>query len=62
MIIEKIAKNLVLKNGTIIDPHRGKTYLGDVWVKDGKIAGVGKVEAPADSETIDCSFRICSTL
>ncbi|MBT3945583.1 MAG: dihydroorotase [Candidatus Marinimicrobia bacterium] len=58
MIIEKIAKNLVLKNGTIIDPHRGKTYLGDVWVKDGKIAGVGKVEAPADSETIDCSGKV----
>ena len=53
MKIEKIAKNLLLKNGTIIDPHHGKTFSGDVWLKDGKIAGVGVVDAPKDAEIID---------
>jgi len=58
MKIEKIAKNLILKNGTIIDPHHGKTYSGDVWLKEGKIAGVGEVDAPKDAESIDCSGKV----
>ncbi len=58
MRIEKIAKNLILKNGTIIDPHHGKTISGDVWVQDGKIAAVGDVVAPKDAETIDCSGKV----
>ena len=58
MKIEKMAKNLILKNGTIMDPFHGKTISGDIWLKDGKIAGVGKVDAPKDSLTIDCSGKV----
>ena len=58
MKIEKMAKNLILKNGTIMDPFHGKTISGDIWLKDGKIAGVGKVYAPKDSLTIDCSGKV----
>jgi dihydroorotase len=55
--IEKIADNLVLKNGTIIDPYLGKTYEGDVWIKNGKIAGVGNINIPNDSTIINCSGK-----
>ena len=58
MKIEKMAKNLILKNGTIMDPFHGKTISGDLWLKDGKIAGVGKVDAPKDSLIIDCSGKV----
>ena len=57
MKIEKIADNLVLKNGTIIDPYLGKTYEGDVWIKNGKIAGVGNINIPNDSTIINCSGK-----
>ncbi len=58
MKIEKMAKNLILKNGIIKDPFHGKTIAGDIWLKDGKIASVGKVDAPKDSLTIDCSGKV----
>jgi len=51
-------KNLFLKNGTIIDPHHKKTIHGDVWIKNGTIAGVGGFKAPKSSETVDCSGKV----
>ena len=58
MGLKRLGKNLVLKNGTIIDPHHKKTIHGDVWIKDGTIAGVGGFKAPKSSETVDCSGKI----
>ena len=37
MGLKRLGKDLVLKNGTIIDPHNKKTIHGDVWIKDGTI-------------------------
>jgi adenine deaminase len=37
MKIEKLAKDRLLINGKIIDPHNRKTSDGDVWLKNGKI-------------------------
>ena len=58
MGLKRLGKNLVLKNGTIIDPHHKKTIHGDVWIKDGTIAGVGEFKAPKSSETVDCSGKV----
>ncbi|HIB05584.1 MAG TPA: dihydroorotase [Candidatus Marinimicrobia bacterium] len=58
MGLKRLGKNLVLKNGTIIDPHHKKTIHGDVWIKDGTIAGVGGFKAPKSSETVDCSGKV----
>ena len=58
MKIEKLAKDLLLINGKIIDPHNRKTSDGDVWLKNGKIAGVGDVNTPKDAEKIDCSGKV----
>ena len=40
MKFRKLQKDLVLKNGIIIDPHNRKTFYGDVWLKNGKIAAI----------------------
>ena len=58
MGLKRLGKNLVLKNGTIIDPYHKKTIHGDVWIKDGTIAGVGGFKAPKSSETVDCSGKV----
>ena len=58
MGLKRLGKNLVLKNGTIIDPHHKKTIHGDVWIKNGTIAGVGGFKAPKSSETVDCSGKV----
>ena len=58
MGLKRLGKNLVLKNGTIIDPHHKKTIHGDVWIKDVTIAGVGGFKAPKSSETVDCTGKV----
>ena len=58
MGLKRLGKNLVLKNGTIIDPHHKKTIHGDVWIKDGTIAGVGEFKDPKSSESVDCSGKV----
>ena len=58
MGLKRLGKNLVLKNGTIMDPYHKKTIHGDVWIKDGTIAGVGGFKAPKSSETVDCSGKV----
>ena len=38
---------LVIKNGTIIDPERNRTYRGDLWIEGGiirKIVEKGSLE------------------
>ena len=58
MGLNRLGKNLVLKNGTIMDPYYKKTIHGDVWIKDGTIAGVGAFNAPKSSETVDCTGKV----
>lgn len=58
MNIKELPQNLLLTNGTLIDPHNDKTFSGDVWIQNGNIAGVGKVDPPKDAETIDCSGKV----
>ena len=48
--------DLVLKNGQIFDGSGAEGYTGDIAVKDGKIAAIGKMDTDADSsEVIDVS-------
>ena len=58
MGLKRLGKNLVLKNGTIMDPYHKKTIHGDVWIKDGTIAGVGEFKNPKSSETVDCTGKV----
>ena len=58
MGLKELEKNLVLKNGTIMDPYHNKTIHGDVWIKDGTIAGVGEIKTPKCLETVDCTGKI----
>ena len=58
MGLKRLGKNLVLKNGTIMDPYHKKTIHGDVWIKDGTIAGVGEFKDPKSSETVDCTGKV----
>lgn len=47
------------KNARLIDPNSGMDQMGDLLVKDGKIAALGaNIDAPADAATIDCKGRI----
>ena len=54
MKISKLKKNVVLKNGTIIDPFNNSEKKGDIHIENGKIKAVGKVSTPKSSEIIDC--------
>ena len=54
MKISKLKKNVVLKNGTIIDPFNNSEKKGDIHIENGKIKAVGKIAAPDSSEIIDC--------
>ena len=40
--------DLVIKNGMIVDGSGGARYRGDIGVKDGRIATIGRISAPAD--------------
>ena len=42
-----------IKDGTIVDGTRVPRYRGDLWIKDGRIAGVGRAGNPAISDGID---------
>ncbi len=58
MNIDKLSKNVFLKNGKIYDPFKQKSILGNIHITNGKINGVGDIKAPADAEIIDCSGLI----
>ncbi len=49
-----LAKRTLFEGGTIIDPVKDREYRGDVLVKNGKIAEVGKVQT-IDAKVIDCT-------
>lgn len=49
------AASFVLRGGHVIDVAHGRDGIADVLVIDGRIAGVGRIEAPAGTQVIDVS-------
>ncbi len=58
MKLNQLPENIVFKGGTIIDPYNEIKFDGDVWIKNGKIEAIGSVNAPPDSETVDCFGKV----
>lgn len=54
MNISKLSKHVVLKGGTILDPVAGREKKGDIYIVDGKIKSVGKVDALKSAHVVDC--------
>ena len=52
-----MAYDLLIKNGRIVDGSGMPAFKGDVGVKDGKIAEIGKLSGPAQ-RTIDAQGRV----
>ena len=48
-----MAFDLLVKNGMIVDGSGLPRYRGDVGVKDGKIAEIGRINGAAAKETMD---------
>ncbi len=55
MKINKLSKNVFLKDGTIYDPIKQKSIEGNVLITNEKINGIGDIKAPKGAEIIDCS-------
>ena len=51
--------DLVIRNGTVVDGSGLARYRADVGVKDGRIARIGRIAAPAD-EVIDAEGHVVS--
>jgi dihydroorotase len=58
MNINKLNKNVFLKDGTIYDPFKQKSFKGSILITDGKINGIGDIKAPNGAEIIDCTNLI----
>ena len=54
MKIKKLPKKLILRHVEILDPLKENTFKGNVFLVNGKIAGVGKFDHPSDAKSIDC--------
>ena len=54
MKIKNLPKKLILQHVEILDPLKEKVFKGNVLLVNGKIAGVGKFDQPADAKSIDC--------
>lgn len=55
-----MAFDLVVKNGMIVDGSGLPRYRGDVAVKDGKIAEIGRLNGAAARETLDAEGHVVS--
>src|SRR5580704_14280282 len=49
---QKMSYDLLIKNGRIVDGSGGPSFQGDIGVKDGKIAEIGKLSGTA-KRTVD---------
>ena len=49
--------DLVIKNGMIVDGSGGARYRGDIGVKNGRIATIGRISAPAD-DVVDAEGHV----
>ena len=58
MKINKLNKNVFLKDGTIYDPFKQKSIKGNILITNGKINGIGDIKAPNGAEIIDCTNLI----
>lgn len=58
MNINKLSKNVFLKDGIIYDPVKQKIIKGNILILNGKINGVGDIKAPSGAEIIDCTNLI----
>ncbi len=54
-----LVPDLLLKNGTILDPASGATRQADIEIRDGIIAAIGEA-SNGDLRTFDCSGRMIS--
>src|SRR5437660_1408472 len=52
----RMAYDLLIKNGRIVDGSGMPSFRGDVGVKDGKIVEIGKLSSPA-TKTVDADGR-----
>lgn len=51
---------LFISGGIVIDPEKREKFAADIWVKDGTIAAIGNLAAPAGAQVIDASgLYIC---
>ncbi|HEX9248231.1 MAG TPA: dihydroorotase, partial [Gemmatimonadaceae bacterium] len=54
-------KPILLSGGTLIDPSQDLNEVGDVFITDGKIVGVGRsIEGPEEADVIDCAGLMVS--
>ena len=58
MKINKLNKNVFLKDGTIYDPVKQKNIKGNILITNGKINGIGTIKPPSGAEIIDCTNLI----
>ena len=58
MKINKLSKNVFLKDGMVYDPVKQKRIRGNVLIANGKINRIGAIKAPKGAEIIDCSGLI----
>ncbi|MCJ7801814.1 MAG: dihydroorotase, partial [Candidatus Marinimicrobia bacterium] len=58
MKINKLNKNVFLKDGTIYDPVKQNSIKGNILITNGKIHGIGDIKAPQGAEIINCTNLI----
>ena len=58
MKISKLKKHTVLKGGVILDPINNIEKKGDLYIKDGKINSLFKIDPPKEANVIDCKGLI----
>lgn len=51
---------LLLRNGRVIDPSQNLDRTADLWVKDGRVLGVGPQPGLTADRTLDCTGMIVS--
>ena len=49
---------LHLRNGTILDPSQGLETVGDLWIVDGKLAGINVPPPRRPDQVLDCTGKL----